>query len=118
MTGQLGVIYMLHFDQPYQHARHYVGKSESSAFLRAGLASDGGEFAGLACAVGEFWVRRVALAGSGARKPGAVIDAADLGAVPDGGRVADPEQVGEPERVAAAGVGFVVEPVGAQVRAR
>ena len=25
MTGQLGVIYMLHFDQPYKHARHYVG---------------------------------------------------------------------------------------------
>jgi hypothetical protein len=25
MTGQLGVIYMLHFDKPYQHARHYVG---------------------------------------------------------------------------------------------
>ena len=25
MTGQLGVIYLLHFDQPYRHARHYVG---------------------------------------------------------------------------------------------
>ena len=25
MTGQLGVIYMLHFDQPYRHAKHYVG---------------------------------------------------------------------------------------------
>jgi predicted GIY-YIG superfamily endonuclease len=25
MIGQLGVIYMLHFDQPYKHARHYVG---------------------------------------------------------------------------------------------
>ena len=25
MTGQLGVIYMLHFDRPYKHARHYVG---------------------------------------------------------------------------------------------
>ena len=25
MTGQLGVIYMLHFDQPYKHAKHYVG---------------------------------------------------------------------------------------------
>ena len=22
---QLGVIYMLHFDRPYKHARHYVG---------------------------------------------------------------------------------------------
>ena len=25
MTGQPGVIYMLHFDRPYRHARHYVG---------------------------------------------------------------------------------------------
>ena len=25
MIGQLGVIYMLHFDRPYRHARHYVG---------------------------------------------------------------------------------------------
>jgi predicted GIY-YIG superfamily endonuclease len=25
MTGQVGVVYMLHFDKPYQHARHYVG---------------------------------------------------------------------------------------------
>jgi hypothetical protein len=25
MTGQPGVIYMLHFDQPYRHAKHYVG---------------------------------------------------------------------------------------------
>lgn len=25
MTGHLGVIYMLHFHQPYRHARHYVG---------------------------------------------------------------------------------------------
>jgi len=25
MTGQLGVVYMLHFDRPYKHARHYVG---------------------------------------------------------------------------------------------
>jgi len=26
MTGQLGV--MLHFSQPYRHARHYVGRTE------------------------------------------------------------------------------------------
>ena len=25
MTGQPGVIYMLHFDRPYKHAKHYVG---------------------------------------------------------------------------------------------
>jgi predicted GIY-YIG superfamily endonuclease len=28
MTGQLGVIYMLCFTQPYRHARHYVGWTE------------------------------------------------------------------------------------------
>ncbi len=28
MTGQLGVIYMLHFDRPYWHARHYTGWTE------------------------------------------------------------------------------------------
>ena len=28
MTSQLGVIYMLHFDRPYRHARHYVGWTE------------------------------------------------------------------------------------------
>jgi predicted GIY-YIG superfamily endonuclease len=27
-TSPLGVIYMLHFDQPYRHARHYVGWTE------------------------------------------------------------------------------------------
>ena len=25
MTGQLGIVYLLHFDQPYAHARHYTG---------------------------------------------------------------------------------------------
>ena len=42
-------------------------------------------------------------------------DLVQLGAVPDRGGVADPEQVGELERVAFAGLGFIVEPVGAQV---
>jgi predicted GIY-YIG superfamily endonuclease len=28
MTGQLGIIYMLHFSQPYKHARHYTGWTE------------------------------------------------------------------------------------------
>jgi predicted GIY-YIG superfamily endonuclease len=26
--GPLGVVYMLHFEQPYQHAKHYVGWTE------------------------------------------------------------------------------------------
>jgi predicted GIY-YIG superfamily endonuclease len=25
MTGRTGTVYLLHFDQPYRHARHYVG---------------------------------------------------------------------------------------------
>ena len=25
MTGQLGIVYLLHFDRAYQHARHYTG---------------------------------------------------------------------------------------------
>ena len=29
MTGQPGVIYMLHFDRPYRHAKHYVGRSST-----------------------------------------------------------------------------------------
>jgi hypothetical protein len=41
---QPGVIYLLHFDQPYKHAKHYTGKSESSAFLKAGSADVGGGF--------------------------------------------------------------------------
>jgi hypothetical protein len=45
---QLGIIYMLHFSQPYRHAKHYVGKPESSAFLKAGSAGAGGGFAELA----------------------------------------------------------------------
>ena len=28
MTGQIGIIYLLHFDQPYHHARHYTGWTE------------------------------------------------------------------------------------------
>jgi hypothetical protein len=63
MTGQLGVVYMLHFDRPYRHAKHYVGKSESSAFLKAGSADVGGgfvELAGAAACLGYVgWVVRV-----------------------------------------------------------
>jgi hypothetical protein len=28
MTGQLGIVYLLHFSQPYRHARHYQGWTE------------------------------------------------------------------------------------------
>jgi predicted GIY-YIG superfamily endonuclease len=28
MTSPLGIVYLLHFSQPYQHARHYTGWTE------------------------------------------------------------------------------------------
>ena len=34
-------VYLLHFSQPYRHARHYVGKPESSGFLRVGVRATG-----------------------------------------------------------------------------
>lgn len=50
-----GTVYLLHFEKPYKRARHYTGKSESSAFLKPGLTSDGGEFAELDGPVSGFW---------------------------------------------------------------
>ena len=38
MTGQAGTVYLLHFDRPYRHARHYVGWTRSSESLKARLA--------------------------------------------------------------------------------
>jgi hypothetical protein len=37
-TGQVGVVYLLHFSKPYKHARHYTGWTESSGSLKARLA--------------------------------------------------------------------------------
>ena len=34
MTVQLGVIYLLHFTQPYRHARHYTGWSGDDVLAR------------------------------------------------------------------------------------
>ena len=48
-AGQVGTVYLLHFDQPYKHARHYVGNPESSAFQKAGCRTGSGELAELAC---------------------------------------------------------------------
>ena len=30
-AGPLGIVYLLHFDRPYQHARHYTGWSSTSS---------------------------------------------------------------------------------------
>jgi hypothetical protein len=42
-TGQAGTIYLLHFDRPYQHARHYPSTqwTESSESLPARPGSRG-----------------------------------------------------------------------------
>ena len=53
-----GMVYLLHFDQPYQHARHYVGKPESSRFLKVDWMADGVELAELACSISELWAAR------------------------------------------------------------
>jgi hypothetical protein len=58
MTGPLGVIYMLHFDQPYRHAKHYVGNPQSSQFLTAigpFMCRQFGELAGIGS---PDWVTR------------------------------------------------------------
>lgn len=34
-----GTVYLLHFDQPYKHARHYVGWTRSSRSLKSRLAA-------------------------------------------------------------------------------
>jgi predicted GIY-YIG superfamily endonuclease len=38
MTGVMGTVYLLHFDRPYKHARHYIGWAED---LAARLAQHG-----------------------------------------------------------------------------
>ena len=39
-----GTVYLLHFDRPYKHARHYVGNPESSGNLKAVCAFAGRQF--------------------------------------------------------------------------
>lgn len=45
MTGKRGTIYLLHFDQPYKHAKHYIGwttnLSERLADHMLGLSESG-----------------------------------------------------------------------------
>jgi hypothetical protein len=36
-AGHAGVIYLLHFDRPHKHARHYTGWTESSGSLKVRL---------------------------------------------------------------------------------
>jgi hypothetical protein len=50
----LGEVYTLHFVPSFKHAKHYTGKSESSAFLKAGSADVGGGFTELAGAAARL----------------------------------------------------------------
>ncbi len=58
-TGQPGTIYLLHFDHPYKHARHYTGWTGSSESLTARLArhaaGDGARLLAVAHAAGITW---------------------------------------------------------------
>jgi hypothetical protein len=44
-TSRPGTVYLLHFDQPYRHARHCTGKSASSRILKVPTGSSASEFA-------------------------------------------------------------------------
>ncbi len=44
MARDKGVIYLLHLDRPYKHAKHYTGNPEGSGFLKVRLAADRGKF--------------------------------------------------------------------------
>jgi hypothetical protein len=59
MAGQVGVIYLLHFDKPYKHARHYTGWTESSGSLKARPAhharGDGARLLEVVHAAGITW---------------------------------------------------------------
>lgn len=35
-TGQIGTVYLLHFDTPYHHAKHYVGFTKRRLGIRLG----------------------------------------------------------------------------------
>ena len=60
MTGAgQGTVYLLHFDRPYKHARHYTGWTGSSRSLTARLArhaaGDGARLLAVAYAAGVPW---------------------------------------------------------------
>ena len=55
-AGQLGTIYLLHFDQPYKHARHYTGWTDDlAARLARHMAGDGARLLEVVHAAGITW---------------------------------------------------------------
>ena len=73
-----GTVYLLHFDRPYKHARHYIGWAASSRSLKARQAqhgtSEGARLLAVARAAGITWqkaehtaLRHGAVTGKGPR---------------------------------------------------
>ncbi len=55
-AGQSGVIYLLHFDRPYKHARHYTGWTDDLETRLARHARGGGaRLLAVAYAAGVRW---------------------------------------------------------------
>jgi hypothetical protein len=71
-AGHVGVVYLLHFDQPYRHARHYTGWTESSGSLKERLArherGDGARLLEIVHAAGITWRLARTWAGPRARE--------------------------------------------------
>ena len=55
-AGQAGTVYLLHFDQPYKHARHYTGWTDDlAARLARHAAGDGARLLAVVHAAGITW---------------------------------------------------------------
>lgn len=55
-TGRVGTIYLLHFEQPYQHARHYLGWAEQlDARLADHAAGRGARLLAVVQSAGITW---------------------------------------------------------------
>jgi predicted GIY-YIG superfamily endonuclease len=56
VTGQEGTIYLIHFDQPYKHARHYTGwTSDLEARLAEHASGQGARLLAVVKAAGITW---------------------------------------------------------------
>lgn len=56
MTGVTGTVYLLHFDQPYKHARHYLGwAADLQARLDCHRAGHGARLLAVLAAEGIGW---------------------------------------------------------------
>jgi hypothetical protein len=53
MAAVTGTVYLLHFDRPFGHARHYTGNPASSRFLKVQCAVAGCKLPELSAAAGR-----------------------------------------------------------------